>query len=110
MKLFYVYILASCKYGQLYIGVTNNLIGRVYDHKNKRTAGFTKTRNIHMLVYYENFDDINRAIAREKQLKKWRRDWKIKLIEKSNPQWLDLHPDLLGISKMPRFQDELCHS
>ena len=95
MNRYYVYLLARKRNGALYIGVTNDLIGRVSEHKNNSIAGFTKSRGIHILVYYEEFDDIRKAIAREKQLKKWRRQWKIKLIEKSNPKWKDLYPDLI---------------
>jgi putative endonuclease len=94
MRRYYVYLLASCKNGALYIGVTNNLISRVSKHKNNSLDGFTKNRSIHILVYYEEFGDINKAIAREKQLKKWKRQWKIKLIEKSNIEWKDLYPNL----------------
>ncbi len=94
MKRYYIYILASKRNGALYIGVTNNLIGRVSEHKNNSIDGFTKSRGIHTLVYYEEFDDIRKAIAREKQLKKWPRQWKIRLIEKDNLEWKDLYPDL----------------
>jgi putative endonuclease len=94
MTQFYVYLLASCINGYLYIGVTKDLIGRVRKHKNNSLDGFAKSRGIHNLVYYETFDDINKAIAREKQLKKWKREWKIKLIEKDNSEWKDLYPDL----------------
>ena len=94
MKRYYIYILASKRNGALYIGVTNDLIGRVSEHKNNSIDGFTKSRGIHTLVYYEEFDDIRKAIAREKQLKKWPRQWKIRLIEKDNLEWKDLYPDL----------------
>lgn len=94
MKRYYVYLLASKKNGALYIGVTNNLIRRVGKHKNNSIDGFTKNRGIHNLVYYEEYDNIHKAIAREKQLKKWKRQWKIRLIEQSNPTWRDLYPDL----------------
>jgi putative endonuclease len=94
MKRYYVYLIANRKNGDLYLGVTKNLISRVGKHKNNSLNGFAKNRGIHILVYYEEFDDISKAIAREKQLKKWRRQWKIRLIEKSNPQWKDLYPDL----------------
>jgi putative endonuclease len=94
MKHYYVYILASCKNGILYIGVTNDIIGRISDHKNNIIDGFTKNRSVHILVYYEEFDDINKAIIREKRLKKWKRQWKINLIEISNPTWRDLYSDL----------------
>ena len=90
-----VYIMASKQNGMLYIGVTSDLIGRVYTHKNDFSDGFTKRYHIHSLVYFEVTEDINSAIAREKQLKKWNRAWKIALIEKNNPQWLDLYYDLI---------------
>jgi putative endonuclease len=94
MKRYYVYLLASKKNGALYIGVTNNLIDRVCKHKNNSIDGFTKYRGIHNLVYYEEYGDIRKAIAREKQLKKWERQWKVRLIEKSNFKWKDLYPNL----------------
>ena len=90
MKHFYVYILASKRNGTLYVGVTNNLLKRIYEHKNKLIDGFTKKYDIYKLVYYEKTNDIHSAISREKQLKKWNRDWKIQLIEKQNPTWQDL--------------------
>ena len=86
----YVYILASKKNGTLYIGVTSNLIQRIWQHKNNQVEGFTKKYNVHTLVYYEQYEMMESAITREKQMKKWKRDWKIKLIEKDNPQWEDL--------------------
>ena len=85
MKTYYVYILASKRNGTLYIGVTNNLIRRVYEHKNDLINGFTKKYKVHMLVYYEHANDIYSAIQREKSLKKWERKWKIELIETMNP-------------------------
>ena len=88
--MYYVYILASKRNGALYIGVTNNLEQRVYQHKHKLIDGFTSKYNIDKLVYYEETPDIVSAITREKQLKKWNRDWKIKLIEKVNLEWNDL--------------------
>jgi putative endonuclease len=91
MKEYYVYILASKKNGTLYIGVTNNLLKRVYEHKNNIVGGFTQKYNVHNLVYYEVHNDIKNAITREKQMKKWKRQWKIELIEKSNPHWKDLY-------------------
>ena len=93
-KLSYVYIMASGKNGTLYIGVTSDLQDRVYKHKQGLIVGFTKKYNTKNLVYYEVFGDINEAILREKQLKKWKREWKIKLIEKNNPGWEDLYDDL----------------
>jgi len=86
MKQYYVYILASKKNGTLYIGVTNNLLKRVYEHKNDLIGGFTRKYSVHNLVYYEAYSDIYDAIAREKRMKKWERRWKINLIEKSNPE------------------------
>ncbi len=83
------------KYGTLYTGVTNDLIKRVYQHKEALIDGFTKRYNLKKLVYYEIFNDIREAIKREKAIKKWRREWKIKLIEKMNPEWKDLYYDLL---------------
>ncbi|MBE9504212.1 MAG: GIY-YIG nuclease family protein [Proteobacteria bacterium] len=93
-KTYYVYLLASKKNGILYIGVTNNLIKRIYEHKNDLTEGFTKKYTIHNLVYFEETKDVNAAITREKQMKKWYRQWKINLIEKSNPDWDDLYGTL----------------
>lgn len=94
MKQYYVYILASKKNGTLYIGVTNNLIKRVYEHKNGLMEGFTSKYKIHQLVYYECSDSIEGTIQREKQLKHWNRAWKIKLIEDLNPEWIDLYEEL----------------
>jgi len=87
---YYVYILASKRNGTLYIGVTNDLFRRVEEHKKKLVKGFTSKYNVNKLVYYEEFDYIEDAIYREKQLKKWRRKWKLDLIEKENPTWHDL--------------------
>ena len=87
---YYVYILASRKYGTLYIGVTSDLVRRVYEHKTKIVPGFTKRYAIDKLVLFEIFDDPVSAIAREKELKKWRRDWKTRLIDEQNPNWDDL--------------------
>ena len=89
-KQYFVYILASKKYGTLYTGVTSNLIQRIYQHKNGLIEGFTKQYNVHHLVYYEIHSDVNEAITREKCIKKWYRQWKINLIERNNPQWFDL--------------------
>ena len=93
-KHFYVYILASRKHRTMYIGVTNDLIRRVYEHKQKLVPGFTKDYDVDKLVYYEIFDDPESAIVREKRLKRWKRDWKIVLIEDSNPNWDDLYSEL----------------
>ncbi len=88
--------MSNKKDGVLYIGVTSDLIKRVYEHKNKLHDGFSKKYNTKDLVYYEIYDDITEAIKREKQLKKYKRDWKIKLIEESNKEWNDLYDDILG--------------
>lgn len=95
MKTFYIYILASKKNGTLYIGMTNDLIRRVHEHKSGLIGGFTKKYSINKLVYFESTEDVIAAILREKRLKKWKRQWKIELIEKSNPQWRDLAEDFL---------------
>ena len=95
MKQYYIYILASKKNGTLYVGVTNNLIRRVYEHKNNLIDGFTKKYSVHLLVYYEVCSDIYESIQREKKLKHWKREWKINLIEKANPEWNDLYDQLL---------------
>ena len=90
----WVYILASKPNGTLYIGVTADLARRIWEHKEKLTPGFTSQYAVDKLVYYEEFGDVRDAIAREKQLKKWRRAWKLDLIEKDNPQWRDLYETL----------------
>jgi putative endonuclease len=95
MKNYFVYILASKRHGTLYIGVTNNLARRIFEHKNKLVPGFTKQYNVNKLVYFEEYNDINQALLREKQLKKWYRQWKINLIEDFNPEWKDLYDELL---------------
>lgn len=87
----YVYILASQRNGTLYIGVTSNLIGRIREHKEGSIDGFTSRYGVHQLVYVDTFDRITDAIRREKQLKKWRRTWKLELIESVNPEWRDLY-------------------
>jgi len=90
-----VYILASKRNGTLYIGVTSNLVKRVWQHKNKAVSGFTEDYRVNTLVYFEQFDDMYTAITREKQLKTWGRAWKISLIEKANPNWNDLYDDIV---------------
>jgi putative endonuclease len=90
-----VYILASRRNGTLYIGVTADLVKRVYEHKNNLVDGFTKKYNVHLLVYYQQYEDIEAAILEEKRLKKWNRKWKLELIEKDNPGWRDLYEDIL---------------
>jgi putative endonuclease len=94
VRQFYVYILASRKHGTLYIGITNDIIRRVHEHKLKLVPGFSAKYAVDKLVYFEIFDDPTAAIAREKESKKWRRDWKIELIESKNPDWVDLSPTL----------------
>jgi putative endonuclease len=91
---YWVYILASRIGGALYIGVTNDLVRRVYEHRTNAVRGFTEKYDIHRLVYFEQFNDAENAIRREKRLKKWNRDWKIRLIEESNPNWDDLYPGI----------------
>lgn len=91
-----VYILASDRNGTLYIGVTSDLVRRVWEHRNDAVEGFTQKHGVHSLVYTEFPDTMDAAIVREKQLKKWNRAWKIELIERENPQWLDLYDGLLG--------------
>jgi putative endonuclease len=90
-----VYILASQRNGTLYIGVTSNLGKRVWEHKNNLASGFTKKYAVHQLVYFEMHKDMTAAITREKQIKKWNRAWKLKLIESANPEWKDLWSDIL---------------
>ena len=87
--------MASAPYGTLYTGVTNNLIKRAQEHREGLVPGFTKKYGVKMLVWYEWHEDINVAIAREKQIKRWRRDWKIASIERDNLRWVDLYPSLV---------------
>lgn len=91
----HVYILASHRNGTLYVGVTSDLIGRVYQHREGLADGFTKQYGVKSLVWFEGTGSIEAAIQREKQLKNWKRAWKIALIEKMNPEWRDLYPELL---------------
>jgi putative endonuclease len=91
---YYVYLLASKKHGTLYLGVTNDLVRRVYEHRTKAVEGFTKRYAVDKLVWFEIHDNVEAAITREKELKKWRRDWKIRLIEEQNPEWTDLYPGI----------------
>lgn len=87
---YYVYILASQTHGTLYIGVTNDLVRRVYEHREGLAEGFTKRHRVKRLVYFEQYADVEQALQREKTLKHWKRNWKIALIENENPQWIDL--------------------
>jgi putative endonuclease len=92
---YYVYVLASRKNGTLYVGVTNDLIRRIHEHKTDAVPGFTKRYGVKTLVYFEQTDSIEGAIEREKHIKKWERAWKVELIERNNPEWTDLYPGLL---------------
>ena len=92
---YYVYILASQRNGTLYVGVTSDLTRRVYEHKSGAVDGFTKKYHVHNLVHFETTPDIEGAITREKQIKRWKRSWKVELIEKENPEWKDLYPGLV---------------
>ena len=96
MHQYYVYILASQRHGTLYTGVTGDLVGRVYQHKEKVTGGFTDRYDVKQLVWFEIHEDIHEAIRREKQIKAWQRAWKIRLIEESNPKWEDLWGRVTG--------------
>jgi putative endonuclease len=93
-KTYWVYILASKLGGTLYIGVTSDLVRRVYQHRMGFVGGFTKEHGVHRLVYFEQYNDVETAIRREKRLKKWNRAWKIRLIEDANPNWIDLYPQI----------------
>ena len=104
-----VYILASRRNGTLYTGVTGDLIKRVWEHRTDFVEGFTKRYGVHLLVYFELHGEMLTAIMREKQLKKWNRTWKIELIEKNNPRWLDMWPVLIaeeGLDSRFRGNDE----
>ena len=91
---YYVYILASRRDGAIYVGVTNDIVRRVYEHRIKTVPGFTSKYNITQLVWYEVYDDPTSAISREKELKKWKRSWKVALIEAQNPLWKDLYESI----------------
>ena len=92
--MYYVYLLASKPYGTLYIGVTNDLVRRVFEHREGLAKGFTKTYSVKLLVWFEQHENIAAAIQREKSLKRWPRPWKINLIERDNPRWVDYYPSL----------------
>ena len=94
-KYYYVYILTNRTNEVLYIGVTSNLIKRIYEHKKDSVEGFTKKYKVHKLVYFQQTDNIESAIIREKQIKNWHRQWKINLITKDNPEWNDLYDEIL---------------
>ena len=92
---YFVYLMASGKNGTLYVGVTNNLIRRVFEHRNGAVEGFTDRYRVHQLVWFESTPSIEAAIQKEKQIKNWKREWKIALIEKENAEWRDLYDALL---------------
>jgi len=94
MKNYYVYILSNKRNGTLYTGVTSDIIKRVYEHKHNVVEGFTNKYNVHQLVWYEIHISVELAINREKQIKKWKRAWKLELIEKENPEWNDLYESI----------------
>jgi putative endonuclease len=94
-KRYFVYLLASKRNGTLYLGVTSDLANRTWQHKSDLIEGFTKKYGVHLLVWFEEHNDIRDAIDRERQIKGWNRAWKIKLNEKRNPQWLDLYENVL---------------
>ncbi len=96
MKYGYVYIITNKPFGTLYIGVTSDLVKRVYEHKNKMAEGFSKRYGLDKLVYYEMHETIEIAITREKQLKEWNRNWKLRLIIEQNPEWKDLYENIVG--------------
>jgi putative endonuclease len=91
---YYVYLMANRKHGTLYVGVTRDLVRRGYQHRTNAVKGFTSRYHIHLLVWFETYDDPLTAIAREKEIKKWRRDWKINLVERTNPEWANLYESI----------------
>jgi putative endonuclease len=93
---YFVYLLASARNGTLYVGVTNDPMRRAHEHRTAAVDGFSQRYSVHHLVWFESTPSIEAAIAREKQIKNWKRQWKIALIEKGNPEWRDLYPELLG--------------
>ncbi len=93
-KTYFVYILASQRNGTIYVGVTSDLRRRVWEHKHNLVKGFTKEYSVHVLVYYEQHQDIEEGILREKQIKAWKRKWKLALIENNNPDWKDLYNEI----------------
>lgn len=95
MKRPFVYIMASQRNGTLYIGVTSDLVKRVWEHKQNVVDGFTKKYGVHLLVWFEAHEEMASAIAREKALKEWKRIWKLKLVEQANPTWRDLYADII---------------
>jgi putative endonuclease len=98
---YFVYLLASQRNGTLYTGITGDLVSRIWQHRSKVREGFTSTHNVTMLVYFEWFDDPGMAIRREKRIKRWKRKWKLELIEGVNPLWRDLYDEQSGIAVLP---------
>lgn len=114
---FFVYLLASQKNGTLYLGVTSDLPKRIWQHKNKLVDGFTEKHDVDKLVWFEECADAESAILREKQLKMWKRAWKIRLIEIDNPEWLDLYDSIIGVEpqqtpglRLARIGSDIGHS
>jgi putative endonuclease len=107
--LYFVYILACQRNGTLYVGVTNDVIRRTYEHKNDLIEGFAKKYGVHILVWYEAHSDINTAIAREKRLKRWNRAWKLKLIEENSSGWNDLYDRMMGEIALPDLAEAIAH-
>ena len=103
MNSYFVYILASRPRGTLYIGVTNSIIDRADQHRSGIGCVFTRRYKIHQLVWFEEFADVHEAIQREKTMKEWPRDWKVNLIERGNPHWVDLYPSLPGVAPVKMF-------
>lgn len=99
---YYIYIMCDKPRWTTYIGVTNDLVRRVYEHKEGITGGFTRKYNLRTLVYYEVYEEIEESIKREKQLKNWKRQWKLDMVDKINPEWKDLWLDIQGIADQVR--------
>ena len=93
--MYFVYLITNKRYGTLYVGVTRDLVKRIYEHRSKFVEGFTKRHDLRRLVWYEAHEDVTAAIAREKLIKKWHRDWKINLIQAMNPEWNDLYDKIV---------------
>ncbi|HWD29293.1 MAG TPA: GIY-YIG nuclease family protein [Rhizomicrobium sp.] len=102
-KIYYVYIVASERNGTLYVGMTNDLMRRIWEHREGLVDGFTKKYGIKHLMHYETFEDVNAAIQREKRLKKWKRTWKIELIQKTNLDWTDLYEQMTAPQPLPQW-------
>ena len=100
-KQYWVYVLASKRNGTLYCGVSSDLIKRVWQHKNDVIDGFTKKHQVKRLVYFEAHQEVQGALGREKRIKKWKRDWKLRLIEEKNPEWRDLYDQIAGSAGFP---------